>query len=55
MGGSVLCFEPLAEEGVEFDPFVAKVEGGMTVGRLPEERGGLVGFDGAAAERGGLG
>ncbi len=51
----MLRFEPLAEEGVEFDPFVAEVEGGMTVGCLPEEGGGLVGFDVAAAESGGSG
>ena len=51
----LLRLEPLAEEGVEFEPFVAKVEGGVTVRCLPEEGGRLVGLKVAAAERGGFG
>jgi len=51
----VLRFEALAEEGVEFDPFVAEVESGVAVGSLPEERGGLVGFEIRAGEGRGFG
>ena len=41
----MLRFEAVAEEGVELHPFVAEVEGGVTVWGLPEEGCGLVGFE----------
>ena len=55
MGERVLRFEPLAEERLELDPFVAEVKCGVAVRCLPEERCGLVGCDAAASEKQGFG
>ena len=49
MGGNAV-----AQEGVELDPFVSKIESGIAVRSLPEEGGGFCGNGSIIANRRGF-